>query len=466
MSQSLLEQRRRLGGIRLRGHRLQDLAQNVLKQNAGVMNSAFGSHETPARQNGTSEGNNMHSHTLLNIFRAIARVGAHGWNGDLHANRFAGYLANFNTLDKARKLFYSHDESSCAIFDWRIQHLVTKDFYKFPFPYELENAPFSDAVWKELEKQARSMTSGFAKNDYLLDRIDTWILESYTLPGICEVKPGDIVLDCGAYTGNTSLYFSQKTGPDGHVYGFEADRDIFSQYIENIGHVKNCTPIPCAVSKENGIASFGGGAGSASLGRPGEEVATVALDDFILKHNIPRVDFIKIDVEGAEADVLLGAAKLIKRFRPKMAVSIYHKAYDVYDLPSIVRKIDPNYNFRLRHYSNKDWETIAFCTPDAKPLPLIDYKINDNEYIVALQGILNFIIFVNDIKLNFAFQERNVIMREHYALLQQYAEAGRSMEETVDRIADLTRQNAQLSAENIVLKRIAERYALQNTVAA
>jgi len=398
----------------------------------------------------------MHSHALLNIFRAIARVGAHGWNGTLHHNRFMDYLANFSTLHEARKLFYSHDEISRTLFDWRIQHLVTRDFYHFPLPYELENTPFSDAAWKELELQAQSMTSGFAKHDYLLDRIDTWILESYTLPGICEVKPGDIVLDCGAYTGNTTLYFSQKTGMGGHVYGFEAASDIFSQYIENIGHIKNCTPICCAVSKENGVASFGGGPTNACLGRPGEEVATVALDDFISKQDIPRVDFIKMDVECAEADVLIGAAKLIKRFRPKMAISVYHEPYDIYALPAIVRKIDPNYNFHLRHYSDRDWETIAFCTPDAKHLPPVDCPISDDEYIVALQGLLKFIGFVNVINLSVASQERNIIMREHYDLLHQYEEAGRFMEETVDRITDLTRQNAQLSAENTVLKRIAE----------
>ena len=401
----------------------------------------------------------MHSHTLLNICKAMTQVRAHGWRGNFHTDLFRDYLANFVTLDEARKRFYSHDERSRAIFDWRIQHLVTQDFYGFPFPYELDSAPFSKTAWQELEKQAQSMTSGFVKNDYLLDRINTWILESYALPGICEVKPGDIVIDCGAYTGNTTLYFSQKTGLGGHVYGFEAARDVFSQYVKNIGHIKNCTPIRSAVSKENGTATFGGPPASASIGQQGEEVTTVALDDFISKNNIPRVDFIKMDVEGAEADVLLGASKLIKQFRPKMALSIYHNRYDLYVLPAIVRKIDPNYNFYLRHYSNNAYETVVFCAPDTEPLPPVDCPINDREQTASLREIFRFLELIDAAKS--ALTDGQVVMRAYYTLMQQYEEDCKSMAATMDKIV---KQNEQLSAESIALKRIAEKHVLVNTL--
>ena len=397
----------------------------------------------------------MNSHTLLNIFQAITRIRAHGWNGNFHTKLFMDYLTSFDILDEARSLFYSHDATSRAVFDWRIQHLVTDDFYGFPFPYELENAPFSRTAWNELEKQAQAMTSGFLKNDYLLDRIDTWILESYTLPGICEVKPGDIVIDCGTYTGSTTLYFSQKTGPGGHVYGFEAARDTFSMYLENIGHIKNCTPVRSAVSKENGTVTFGGYGGRSSIGQPGEEVTTVALDDFVWRNNIPRVDFIKMDVEGAEADVLLGAARLIRQYRPKMAMAIYHKRYDLYDLPAAVRKIDPNYNFRLGHYSDRDWETILFCTPDAKPLPPVACPISDKEYAASLKGIFKFLEWMHAVKL--AVMDGQAVMREYNILLQQYEEAGKSMAVATDKLAGLSKENEQLSAENTALKRIVEK---------
>ena len=400
--------------------------------------------------------------TLLTIADAITRIRDHGWNGQFHLNVFMDYLVNFDVLEKARRTFYSHDAHSLRIFDWRIQHLVTHDFYGFPLPYELENTPFSNAAWKELEKQAQAMTSGFAKNDYLLDRIDTWILESYTLPGRCEAQAGDIVLDCGAYTGNTTLYFSRKTGPGGHVYGFEAAGDSFSHYIENVGHIKNCTPIRCAVAKENGVATLGGAFPAGfSLGQPGEEVATTALDDFISKHNIPRVDFIKMDVEGAEADALLGAAKLIKRFRPKMALSVYHKWYDVYDLPDIVRKIDPNYNFYLRHYSHAGAETVVFCVPDAEQYPPAECRISSEEQAAALKAIFNLMILID--KKRLASLNSQIVMRPYYTLMRQYEEDCKSMSATMDQ---LIKKNEQMSVENIALKRIVERCAVQGTAAA
>lgn len=70
----------------------------------------------------------------------------------------------------------------------------------------------------------------------------------------------------------------------------------------------------------------------------------------IERANIPRVDYIKLDVEGAERDVLEGAAAFILKWKPKMAISAYHRPYDLWDLREYVSALCPSYRFEFRHY--------------------------------------------------------------------------------------------------------------------
>ena len=69
-----------------------------------------------------------------------------------------------------------------------------------------------------------------------------------------------------------------------------------------------------------------------------------------MKKNLPRVDYIKLDIEGAELDMLHGAAKTISRWKPKMAISAYHKPEDLWTLASYVKSLRSDYEFKFRHY--------------------------------------------------------------------------------------------------------------------
>ncbi|MDR2054754.1 MAG: FkbM family methyltransferase [Desulfovibrio sp.] len=134
------------------------------------------------------------------------------------------------------------------------------------------------------------MSSGFAEGDYIMDRIDTWLLESYSLHGICEVEKGDIVLDCGTYSGNTTLYFANKTGSTGHVYGFEPHPEIFTRYSKNVAQLKNCTQIRAAIAATSGTVCFSNEITPGShIVKNGIEVQSLSLNDFICwnKVNIP-----------------------------------------------------------------------------------------------------------------------------------------------------------------------------------
>ena len=89
----------------------------------------------------------------------------------------------------------------------------------------------------------------------------------------------------------------------------------------------------------------------------------IDLDTYVAKKNLPRVDYIKLDIEGSELDMLRGAAKTISRCKPKMAVSAYHKAEDLWTLATYVKNLRSDYEFEFRHYQ-------IDCT---------DYTLNDTE---------------------------------------------------------------------------------------
>ncbi len=76
-----------------------------------------------------------------------------------------------------------------------------------------------------------------------------------------------------------------------------------------------------------------------------------------------KIDFIKLDIEGAEQDAIAGASKTIKKYHPVLAICIYHKAQDWYNVPKLVFNIRDDYNVYLRHYMESIYETVMYFVP-------------------------------------------------------------------------------------------------------
>ena len=79
-----------------------------------------------------------------------------------------------------------------------------------------------------------------------------------------------------------------------------------------------------------------------------------------------KIDFIKLDIEGAEQDTIEGAKNTIKKYHPILAICIYHKAEDWYNIPHKVLNINPNYKIYLRHYMEGIFETVMYFIPIQK----------------------------------------------------------------------------------------------------
>lgn len=181
---------------------------------------------------------------------------------------------------------------------------------------------------------------------------------------ICLSK-NEVFLDCGAYTGDSvDEFFNATGGLFKKVYCFEPDRSNFlklREVAEEIGPSR-VTPVNSGVYETVGEISFneagtldtqiGNGPGSVTL-------PVISIDSFI--ENREPATFIKMDIEGAERKALSGARETIGENKPKLAISVYHKATDLWQIPLFIKTLNPLYQLYLRHYTNEVVDTVCYA---------------------------------------------------------------------------------------------------------
>lgn len=187
----------------------------------------------------------------------------------------------------------------------------------------------------------------------------------YFAPGENEV-----FVDCGCFDGATCFNFAGWCGSKGfeHIYSFEADPKNYEKSKELLAPLGKCELFPYGTSDSNKKVYFASDAFETSCIISREEaekknfegvteIETVALDDVLAGK---RVTFIKMDIEGAEYEALMGAKKLIMENRPRMAISVYHKFEDFVTLADLVLSMHPDYRIAYRHYGFDDLETVMY----------------------------------------------------------------------------------------------------------
>jgi len=222
----------------------------------------------------------------------------------------------------------------------------------------------------------QSMRFPIRLHAHLLNILCTFALQQYAYcqPGTSiHVEAGDIVIDGGGCWGDTALYFAHKAGSQGQVYSFEFAPDnlkIFRQNLAmNILLASRIRLVPEAmwnVSGEHFVYQERGPGTSLALHQASgatAQVQTRSLDDFVQAANLPRVDFIKMDIEGAELQALKGAEQTLRTFRPKLAIAAYHKIDDIITLTRYLHGLRLGYQFFLDHFTIHNEETVLFAQP-------------------------------------------------------------------------------------------------------
>lgn len=161
---------------------------------------------------------------------------------------------------------------------------------------------------------------------------------SYELPTINyikkTIKPNMNILDIGGNVGLMTLVFANQLNNTGKVYTFEPEPSNFKKLTDNVALNKftNVLLNQLAVSDRSLNLKFylstGNNSGvhsliyNASLNSDYIEVPAIKMDEYVIEHNIGKVDLIKIDVEGAELDVLNGMQSLLKKDKPIIIMEV------------------------------------------------------------------------------------------------------------------------------------------------
>lgn len=179
--------------------------------------------------------------------------------------------------------------------------------------------------------------------------------------GIMVPGNREIFIDGGALDGMDSIHFIDWCkGRYDRIYAFEPDRLNYGKLMETGRGKKNFFAFQKGLWDRNTEIGFSSGNGESSrISDEGKGLVKVVSIDEELKGQ--PATFIKMDIEGSEFKALCGAEETIRKYKPRLAVCVYHREEDILEIPSKALEFYPGYKLYLRHYSYVDTETVLYA---------------------------------------------------------------------------------------------------------
>lgn len=161
----------------------------------------------------------------------------------------------------------------------------------------------------------------------------------------CDEK--DVMVDLGAYTGDSVLNYIHTYGSYKKIYAYEITEKTFEILERNTSEFFNIVLRRKGVGSKSGTMYMDGsktGAGNRILEKGDTEIEVVSLDDDIDE----PIGVIKMDIEGAEQSAILGAREHIAKEKPRLLISAYHNPEDLFEIPIMIHSLREDYKFYLR----------------------------------------------------------------------------------------------------------------------
>lgn len=176
----------------------------------------------------------------------------------------------------------------------------------------------------------------------------------------------EIVVDGGAYTGDTLQSFLNYSSLRFRLYhAFEPDPANFQALARVAGaDAARITAVQAGLGARRSRARILNTSGAdlrlLSDGETGgETVEVVSLDEYFEGREPPS--FIKLDIEGAEADALSGARRVLQASHPALAISAYHFPTDLWCIPLLINRLLPGHSLFMRHYTREVDDTVCYA---------------------------------------------------------------------------------------------------------
>ncbi len=193
------------------------------------------------------------------------------------------------------------------------------------------------------------------------------------------IAPGDTIVNCGVMGGTELPLFLAALDGRGRVvnidpFGYDHLMDTVRGTLAHQPDMH--TEIRAAVHARRDTLRLPIRSGMAVGGMPGATLAGCehrefparTVDEIVLSAGLDRVDYLKMDIEGAEIAALKGAGFTLRKFRPQLAISIYHEPSHFWRIPLILRAACPRYRFYVKHYHFHCAETLLYGIPEERPV--------------------------------------------------------------------------------------------------
>jgi len=248
-------------------------------------------------------------------------------------------------------------------------------YYQFEAPQNVlqKSADIRRAFQIFADEESRRQFVAHLKFRLRLDHeaLPACVADNYFPPDVLSepFPPDSVFVDCGAYDGDTvRAFLAHQQGRFGRIFAFEPDTSnckLLRAYVASLG-----------VAAADRIQIFNKGVGSrrtklrfdqagnmsSSFNAAGTaEVEVVPVDEVVEPDGAPI--YLKFDVEGAEWEALQGCARLLTHARPFMAISVYHRPDDLWQLPLYVAAKKRDYRFYLRTQGEDGMDVICYAVP-------------------------------------------------------------------------------------------------------
>ncbi len=229
---------------------------------------------------------------------------------------------------------------------------------------------YISALKYQQEQYEQLIAAGISENrivNIAKMQADYWYERQYfDLPKLAEqMNEREVFIDGGCYDAANSLRFMEfAKKAEAYIYAFEPDEENYVLCKDKLNSACDgkYTLFQKGLWSEETILRFSAGENVAShLAEEGNSEVPVVDIDSLIKD---KVTFIKMDIEGSEYEAIKGAQNMIKSYTPRLAISVYHKLDDIWEIPKLILDLNPNYKLYFRHYSIAGDETVLYAVEE------------------------------------------------------------------------------------------------------
>jgi FkbM family methyltransferase len=185
----------------------------------------------------------------------------------------------------------------------------------------------------------------------------------YAPKGLFELTSNEAYVDGGSYDGDTIRAFIDRVhGRFDDIYAFEPDPATFEKLKSNFRHESRVHPIHAGLHSHVGQLRFRDDAsrGAIFANDGAIDMSVTTIDDVLGDR---RLTYVKMNIEGAEIDALQGGRNAICKWLPRLAISAYHRASDLWRIPEVILEMSSEYELYLRQHDGGIIETVLYALP-------------------------------------------------------------------------------------------------------